>query len=505
MNKKVKGLILGVGIPLGVLIVGVSVAYGFLGTPPKLARDITAVEELLPQDAVSYVTFSNIDALAKLYGNSKMKRLARKLGIEEDFENLDQVKKLNDRTNGKFWNILGKRFVYATYAEDGEKEKLLVTEPRWNVRTLWRVVLGKGSQSESNGIPYSVFTDGSAAAFAGGFFWYSTNEDLLLSALEVASSNAKDEKTFPVSEVSLIYGLTRKDSKHLTFDEFRWSVYEKDKSLEAGFELDDPGGVLGDFISGIKSPADYSKIPDDAALFVNLAGVDPYKAWKAATAIARTEGTETVLASVEMEKPITTLATDIGDEVFFIMQGWNTDLWYGPANWLISAKVSSDQSSKAWESVANWLFSTALTDTTLEYRQMSYRTMGFGEDLPPISYLSYNSRLTLSSDTTLVPWILDAWSSGSTIDNSREFKTDCRSGGIDKPVAYINWPLLKQALKEYLLYAGDRTSGFTPADVEAKIFPLLDGLELSSILVDTDKDGETLSFTLKGVKQVSKK
>ncbi|MBN2380153.1 hypothetical protein JXM67_10180 [candidate division WOR-3 bacterium] len=498
MNKKVKGILMGAGIALGVLVIGVSVAYGFLGNPPKLSREVTVLEELLPQDAVSYVVFADIDGIAKLYGRSKMKRLARKLGIEEDFENLEQVRKLNERTNGKFWDILGSRFIYASF--DGGA-KLLVSQPRWNVRTFFRAVLGRGRQSEAEGLPYAVFAAGSAAAFAGDYFWYANSEKLLLSAIKIAVRNIKEEDAFPRSENNLVYGLTRKRGKHLTFDEFRWSVYKGNYGLEAAFEIERPGGVLGSFIAGIERPSDYTRVPDDAFFFVNLTGVNPGQAWNAAKVLARQEGTEEILVSSGVQKPIVSLAADAGDEVLFLMQGWNVDLWYAPARWVFSAEVSSIESIKAWEVLVPWLFEPSQTDTILRHQDVNYHAVGFGEDLPPIAYLMYNERLTLSSDTALIPWVLDAWSRGKTINNSQKFLDACEAAAIANPIVYLDWPVFKEALKDYLGYAADRSSGFTPADVEAKMFPLLDGLELKAILVDADKDGETLVFTVRTVEE----
>ncbi|MBD3284826.1 hypothetical protein GF359_00615, partial [candidate division WOR-3 bacterium] len=202
MKKRIKKLLIGLGIAFGVLIAGVSVAYGFLGTPPELKREVGALEELLPEGVVSYVVFSDLDAAAKLYKSSRLKRLVRKLDIDEDFDNLPQVRNINERTNGRFWDIIGSRFLIANYTSD---RKLLISQPRWNVRTFFRAILAKGRQGDFQGIPYSVFPDGSATAFAGEYFWYASSQKLLLSALRIAASaSITEEDPFPVrSEKSL--------------------------------------------------------------------------------------------------------------------------------------------------------------------------------------------------------------------------------------------------------------------------------------------------------------
>jgi len=105
--------------------------------------------------------------------------------------------------------------------------------------------------------------------------------------------------------------------------------------------------------------------------------------------------------------------------------------------------------------------------------------------------------LTVASDSALVPWILEAQAASMTLDKSEEFAAYCGTAAIKKPVAYVNWPMFKEALKEYLIYAADRTSGFTPANVEGKLFPLLDALEMKALLVEMEHKGKTLAFTIR--------
>lgn len=105
--------------------------------------------------------------------------------------------------------------------------------------------------------------------------------------------------------------------------------------------------------------------------------------------------------------------------------------------------------------------------------------------------------LTVASDSAFVPWILEAQAASMTLDKSEEFATYCETAAIKKPVAYVNRPMFKEALKEYLIYAADRTSGFTPANVEGKLFPLLDALEMNVLLVGMEHEGNTLTFAIR--------
>jgi len=502
VKKRIKTLLTSLGITFGVLIVGLSVAYGVLGTPPDLAREVTVLEELLPEGAKSYVAFPDLDAAAKLYGRSRLKRLARKLGIEEDFENLEQVRRLNERTNGRFWDIIGSRFITASYTNN---RKLVISQPRWKVKTLFRAVLERGRKGEYQGIAYSVFPDGSAVAFAGDYFWFATSEKLLKTALRIAaSSSVTEEDAFPVrSEGYLIYGVSRKRGEHLAFDEFRYLVYTDEKGLAASLEVDRPSGVLGDFIRDLKPPSDYSRIPHDAYLFINLAGVNPDAAWENATKLAKRNKTETSLAIVDMEEPMATLAEDAEDEVLFCMQGWDVDLWYAPALWTLSVKASSASSYSAWEALIPQVFGEGWEDVSSTHRNVSYNAVHSTDSLaefPPLAYFMFDGALTISSDTNLVPWILDANSAGNTMAASTEFRSRCSAAGVPNPIFYLDWNPFKEELKDYLLYAADRILGFTPSDVERKIFPLLDGLEITAVLADVDKDGESLVFTIRGVK-----
>jgi len=54
--------------------------------------------------------------------------------------------------------------------------------------------------------------------------------------------------------------------------------------------------------------------------------------------------------------------------------------------------------------------------------------------------------------------------------------------------------------KEYLIYAADRTSGFTPANVEQNLFPILDAFEMNALLVGMEHKGNTLEFTIRCTK-----
>lgn len=121
-----------------------------------------------------------------------------------------------------------------------------------------------------------------------------------------------------------------------------------------------------------------------------------------------------------------------------------------------------------------------------------------GKTIASISFtLPREAYLTVASDSAFVPWILEAQAASMTLDKSEEFATYCETAAIKKPVAYVNWPMFKEALKEYPIYAADRTSGFTPADVEGKLFPLLDALEMKALLVEMEHKGKTLVFTIR--------
>jgi len=505
MNRTLKGILLGVGITLGVLLVGSSVAYAVLARPPKLVRKVTVLEELLPGDPTSYVVAADLARLSKLYRSSKLGRRARRLGIEDDFARLGRVAHLQERTRGRLWDILGSRFVYAVYGYGEAKRTLIISQPRWNTRILWRAALASGTSKQAGAIPYSVFSDSTCIAFAGDYFWYASSEKLLLAALELASSESRTEvEGFPVKEEGrpLVYGLTRRYGRHLAFKELRWLLNEGERGLELTLDLDEPGGVVGEFIAGLEPPRDYTRIPPDAVFFVSLSGVNPYKAWKAASALAtrRGESASEALLSARMERPIAAIATDLGDEVFLVMQGWDTDKWYAPARWVFSAKTTSERTLQSWRTLAPWLFSGALRDTSVTCGEASYELVDFGADLPCIAYLLHDGRLSIATDTALVSWMLDAWTQGSHIGADEQFKERCSAAGIEHPAVYLDWPRFLAELKPFLLYSADRTAGFTPADVESKLFPLLDAVELGALLVDTERHGETLRFVLRGVR-----
>ncbi len=498
MKKWLKGVLIAVGTTLGVIVVGVSVAYAALGVPPKLERKVNALEELLPRNVESYALAADLIQIERLYRRSQIGRTARRLGIEEDFSNLKEVATLMERTRGKFLDLLGPRFLIADY---GERGKLLVTEPRWIVKTFWRAVLTKGTQKQFDEIPYAIMSDSSAVAFAGDYFWFASSEELLKDALRIASSETlREESDFPrAKEKPLAYGISRRPGKYLDFDELRWQVFEGDYGIEAMVEVDKPDGVLGGLLANISEPQDYSAIPQDAPLFINLAGADPYKAWKEAEKIALDEGTDEVLADIGKEKQFTIIATDLKDEALLVFQGWNVDLWYGPARWLTYVKASSQRTTDNWEKLVGWLFPQAL-DTSLSYSNVDYHYLDFGVDLPPLAYLYLENDVMFSSDTALLYHTLDSRAAGSTMANSKEFSKVCNSVGILKPSAYLSWPRFKDVLKPYLLYAADRTAGFTPADVEAKLFPLLDAVDIKALVLAASGNGKTLSLTLRAAR-----
>ncbi len=123
------------------------------------------------------------------------------------------------------------------------------------------------------------------------------------------------------------------------------------------------------------------------------------------------------------------------------------------------------------------------------------------EIVASISFTLYRETyLTVTSDSALVPWILDSYSAGLTLDGSEEFTAYREAAGIPEPVACLNWPMFRQTLKEYLIYAADRTSGFTPANVEEKLFPFLDTFEMNALLMEMKHKGKTLEFTIRCTK-----
>ncbi|TKJ43725.1 hypothetical protein CEE36_03295 [candidate division TA06 bacterium B3_TA06] len=495
MNKTIKWILIGAGAGLGVLVIGAGVAYAVMTDTPDLEREVGVLEELLPKGPVSYVVGADLNAAEKLYRNSKIGHLARKHEIDKDFSSLEKVSKVQEQTKGRFWDVLGARFIYARY---GEENYLIITQPGWKVKAMWRTIITSGEKKEAGEIPYTVFTGGTAAFFAGDYFWYASSEKLLLSALKIAMSEDVEERAFPRDhdDEPLAYGISRKPGKYLVFDEARWLIQEGAKGLEVKVEIDSPSGVIGGFIANAKPPEDYSKIPADAALFINLTGVDPYRAWKEAGMLSSEEGITEVLGDFEVEKEFARIAVDLEDEAMFIMQGWDVDRWYAPARWLISVKAGSERSFESWVALTPWFFPAAW-DTTLTHGEVAYTMLDLGEDLPPISYLFNNSYLTVTSDSALVPWILDAYSAGLTLKGSEDFAVLRVAAGISEPVACVNWPMFRKALKEYLIYAADRTAGFTPANVEQKLFPILDAFEMNALLIGMEHEGNALTFTIR--------
>ncbi|GAH69491.1 unnamed protein product, partial [marine sediment metagenome] len=263
-----------------------------------------------------------------------------------------------------------------------------------------------------------------------------------------ASSDDVEEDAFPRqgNTQPLAYGLLRKHGKYLIFDEARWIIQEGENGIEAIIQMDKPSGVLGGLIANAKPPEDYSKIPADAALFISLAGVNPYRAWKEAGKLSAEEGALEVLGNLDIEKEFARMAIDLEDEVLFIMQGWDVDRWYAPARWLVSVKAGSERSFESWVQLAPWFFPAAW-DTTITHGDVEFTYLEFAEDLPPLTYLFRESYLTVTTDSALVPWWLDACFDSLTIETSEEFAIYCEAAGIKKPVLYLNWPLFKEELR----------------------------------------------------------
>ncbi len=496
MSKTFKGILIGSGIVLGVLVAGAGVAYAFLSNTPKLERKVGVLEELLPKGARSYAVV-NLDAAGSVYKGSKLSRVAKKAGIEEDFANQERLAKIKERTRLDPLHILGKRFIYSSY---GEKEMLLITEPRWNVKMLWRTALSRGREKKAEGFPYSVFSDGSAIAFAGEYLWFSTSEKLLLEALSIAASKTlKEEEAFPEDGMKLIaYGLSRSPGKYLVYRELLWQFADAQKGLEFTLEIEDPSGVLGSLLAQVHAPQNYASIPEDAAAFASFAGLEPYSAWKEALKLSEEEAKTEFLGSPDIEKSFASIATDLGSQADLVIQGWNVDKWYAPLRWMAKIKAS-EKTAQNWQIITPWLFPIAL-DTTLESDNMVYHYLDFGEEFAGMAWFMYDGRFAVTSDTGLLPWMKESFSSGRTMDASLEFQNSCTAAGIERPVAWIFWPRFKEALKPYLLYAADRTQGVTPGDVQKKVFPIMDAIQAKSIVAGLNKRGETLVLTVRVTK-----
>ncbi len=493
MSKTLKRILIGLGIAFGVLVAGAGVAYAFLSNTPKLERKVVVLEELLPKGAYSYIVV-NLDLAGGVYKKAKISRTVKKVGIEEDFANQERLVKIRERTHLEPLHILGKRFIYSDY---GEGQMLLITEPRWNVKMLWKAALSRGREKKAEGFPYAVFSDGSAIAFAGDYLWFSTSEKLLLEALNVASSKTlKEEEAFPEDGNNLLaYGLSRNPGKYLVYKKLLWTFENSQKGLEFTLELDRPSGILGSLLVNARAPQSYASIPDDAAAFASLSGLEPYSAWKEALKLSDKEEKVEVLGNPEIEKNFASMAADLGSEADVIVQGWNVDKWYAPLRWMTKIKASG-KTEQSWQTATSWLFPLAF-DTTLESDNMVFHYLDFGEEFAGMAWFMYDGQFVVTSDTGLIPWMKDRFSSGRTMDASSEFKNSCTSAGIERPVAWVFWPRFKEVLKPYLLYAADRTQGVTPADVQKKIFPLMDAVEIKSIVAELRKTGETLVLTVR--------
>lgn len=496
MSKTLKRIILGAGITLGVLVVGAGVAYAFLSNTPKLERKVTVLEELLPRGAKSYLVV-NLEKLAKVNPGSKFTRVAKKIGLAEDFSNQERLIKIKERTHLDPMHILGKRFIYSKY---GKKEMLVITQPRWNVKMLWKTALSKGRRKDTGEIPYSVLDDGSSFAFAGDYLWFASSEKLLLEALDIAASKTRiEEQSFPEDGLTLAaYGLSRNPDKYLVYKELLWDLKQGDYGPEFVLEIDSPSGMIGRFIAGSQPARSYASIPDDAAAFISLSGLSPYNAWKEAQKLSVEEDKIDVLGNEETEKEFAALATDLGSDADFIVKGWNVDKWYSPLSWMLRIK-SSAKTGESLEALTPWLFPTAW-DTTMESGDLTYHHLDFGEDFAGMGWLLYDGSLLFTSDTAMIGWFSKKVSSGRTISSSSDFNSVASSVGIKNPVAWINWPEFRKVFVSYLMYAADRTQGITPADVQSKLEPLLEAMEFKAIVAGLDNDGEKLVITFRTAK-----
>ncbi len=496
MKKAVKRIIIGIGI-LVALVIGSGVAFACIFSTPNLEREVGALEELLPKGAESYIVAADFAEISKLYKGSELGRQAKKVGVQKDFYSLRTIEKIEKKTHGRFWDILGKRFIYAQY---GKNDFLLISQPKWTVKLVWKTILAKGEEKNISGFPCAVDKDGLAILFAGDYFWLASSENLLAKAAKIAASTTLKEKiAFPNNENNasdaLAYGLTYNHGKYLIYSQARWRISKDVLGIKACVEFDNPSGVLGSYIAKAKPPRDYKIVPADVICFIKLTGVNAYKAWKEAGLLSVKKNNP--FGDINTEKEINQLAIDLGDEVLFIMQGWDADKWYCPASWLLSLKAESVKSAKSCDALMSWLFpyadqmSVSCIGTEANY-------FGFGDVYPAITYIYKDNFLTVADDSLLLGWQLNA--KQASIETSDEFGDFCKSADIKNPVAYVNWSLFKDELKEYMLYAADRTSKATPEAVEEKLFPLLDALKMKALIAGMDNTNKTIKFTFRAVK-----
>ncbi len=470
MNKRViKGLIIGGGVVI-VLAIGFFVAYAALSATPKLAKKVSAIEELLPEGARRYVVFENPQALLKLYRHGDLHKKAVDLGIEKDFFALPEIERFQKQTHGQFFQILGRRVLLADYAPGW----VMISQPGWTVRIAWRWAIKSGEVKNHQGVPYTKLKGGQTFCFIGKYFWFASTEELLQSQIDLAhlGTGISESAQTTLPKQTLIYGRLLKGNQFFTFDKLDYYLTRAKTGTAFNIQIDNLGGSIGSALARCEPPGDYSFVPVNAVGFVNLARLDPAQVWQVAQQFARSQNRP----AFELEPTVERFFGKFSNEGFLIFSGFDTEKSFAPAMFLLGLKLKSPSLPEEWPAIAPWLLGIGPTQN-VTYESLSVDLFELGENLPTFASTHCAGYFLLANSTDLLKMVIDT-KTGKTspVEDDGIFKPAKQGLNISRPAFYLNIPRLLAALKPYLSYAGDKSAYFSAKDVEKRITPLLDAI-----------------------------
>jgi hypothetical protein len=490
MTKRVsKGLIIS-GMVVIVLVIGLFVAYAAFSSTPKLAKKISAIEELLPQGVSYYVVFNSPQALMKLYNHSDLHKKAVELGIEKDFWTLPEVERFQKQTHGHFFDVLGRKVLIADYPGGW----ILISQPNWKVKMVWRWALKSGTVKTYQGVPYCLLKGGQTFCFIGKYFLFSSTEKLLqpMIAQNHQGSGVPEPVQATRQKSSLVYGRAYKGDRFFTYDRLDFSFERSRTGGKCKLSYNNLSGSIGSAVASCAPPKDYSFVPVDAVGFINLTRLDPAQVWQAARQYARSQNRP----AFELEPAVARFFTKFDNEGFLLFSGFDTKKSFAPANFLLGLQLKGPALPEEWPAIAPWLLGITPTQT-VTYEGLSVDLFELGENLPTFASTVCQGYFLLANSTDLLKAAIDTKTGKrSPVKDDKDFNHAIQVLNISQPGLYLNVSRLLTALKPYLSWAGDKSLYFSAPDVEKRITPLLDGIKTKALLGQLTAQGKNLEIEI---------
>ena len=416
----------------GAIVIFGLVSYFALSWTPSLAHRVSSIEELLPADCKGYVVV-NVKELKRFLNKTSFYKKMKKMHIDKEIQEIPLFKKLNQKTKGRFFSLLGSEFVVGFY----KKGYIVVSKPSWWMRIFWRGIRNERTRWYS------------------GFFIHASSKELMERFIKVNSTkDGEYEKPEEKDKGWIIRGKIKKGNTILNYENLYFTITNEGKGTVI---IDKPGGILGIILLGefwFENPY----VPKNPILYISLKNVDMEEVWRE-------------LKKKRKSNIMESFFSFLGNKVFLVFTGFNEKKMYHAYKLILGFSVKRKFSKEDYEDFGTWFFKGKGREkeingvSVIHFEEKGYK--------PSVYMYIKDGYLFLTTDSSFIG------TKGAEVNKG--FYFDIQS--------------FKKEFIKYLLYLGAKSPYFTEKDVKEKIIPVIEAVSTRGIRMEKKKEPNVLKLS----------